>query len=101
MNTESQISLSFTTQIAVVLRAVRTALGWTQQDLANVAKVSKPTIARIESMEMSPRGDTINALVNAFRAEGVEVDILADEVAIRFKTPALLSAQNTLTSSKR
>lgn len=99
--TESQATLSFNTQIAVVLRAVRTALGWTQQDLATIAKVSKPTIARIEGMEMSPRGDTINALVNAFRAEGVEVDILADEVAIRFKTTALLSAQNTLTSSKR
>lgn len=101
MNTESQIDLSFNTQVAVVMRAVRTALAWTQQDLADIAKVSKPTIARIESMEMSPRGDTINALINAFRKEGVEVDILADEVIVRFKKPALLLSQQNLTVSKR
>ena len=88
MITESQVALSFNTQIAVVMRAVRTALAWSQQDLATKANISKPTIARIESMGMSPRADTINALMNVFRAEGEEIDILAEEVIVRFKKSA-------------
>jgi transcriptional regulator with XRE-family HTH domain len=96
MATESQVVLSFNTQIAVVMRAVRTALAWSQQDLAVRANISKPTIARIESMGMSPRADTINALMNVFRAEGVEIDILAEEVIVRFKKSALLELQKNL-----
>ena len=96
MITESQVALSFNTQIAVVMRAVRTALAWSQQDLATKANISKPTIARIESMGMSPRADTINALMNVFRAEGVEIDILAEEVIVRFKKSALLELQKVL-----
>jgi predicted transcriptional regulator len=96
MTTESQVELSFNTQIAVVMRAVRTALAWTQQDLATKANISKPTIARIESMGISPRADTINALINVFRAEGVEIDIMAEEVIVRFKKSALLELQANL-----
>ena len=94
MNTESQSSLSFNAQIALVIRAVRTALAWSQQDLATKANISKPTIARLESMSMSPRADTINNLLNVLRAEGVEIDILAEEVIVRFKKTALLELQN-------
>ena len=100
MITESQPALSFNTQIAAVMRSVRTALGWSQQDLATKSKISKPTIARIESMGMSPRADTINMLLNVFRAEGVEIDILAEEVIVRFKKTALLELQNNLTNVK-
>jgi len=96
MTTESQAPLSFNTQIAVVMRAVRTALAWSQQDLATKSKISKPTIARIESMGLSPRADTINTLLNVFRTEGVEIDILAEEVIVRFKKSALLELQNNL-----
>jgi predicted transcriptional regulator len=78
------------------MRAVRTALAWTQQDLATKANISKPTIARIESMGISPRADTINALINVFRAEGVEIDIMAEEVIVRFKKSALLELQANL-----
>ena len=96
MTTESQVTLSLNTQIACAIRAVRTALAWSQQDLADRAHISKPTIARIESMFMSPRTDTINALINAFREEGVEIDILAGEVFIRFRERALLKLQKNL-----
>jgi transcriptional regulator with XRE-family HTH domain len=96
MNTESQSSLSFNAQIALVIRAVRTALAWSQQDLATKANISKPTIARLESMSMSPRADTINNLLSVLRAEGVEIDILAEEVIVRFKKVAILELQNNL-----
>jgi len=98
MTEEVQGVLLFNTQIAVALRGVRTALAWTQQDLATRAKVSKPTIARIESLDISPRGDTIHALLSAFRQEGVEIDMLADEVIVRFTKPALLHAQGNLST---
>lgn len=100
MNNESQSSLSFNAQIALVIRAVRTALAWSQQDLATKANISKPTIARLESMSMSPRADTINNLLNVLRAEGVEIDILAEEVIVRFKKVAILELQNNLTQPK-
>lgn len=100
MNTESQSSLSFNAQIALVIRAVRTALAWSQQDLATKANISKPTIARLESMSMSPRADTINNLLNVLRAEGVEIDILAEEVIVRFKKVAILELQNNLAQPK-
>ena len=100
MNTESQSSLSFNAQIAPVIRAVRTALAWSQQDLATKANISKPTIARLESMSMSPRADTINNLLNVLRAEGVEIDILAEEVIVRFKKVAILELQNNLAQPK-
>lgn len=100
MSTEDQYTLSFNTQIALVLRAVRTALAWSQKDLAIKAAISKPTIARIESMTISPRADTINNLMNVSRTKGVEIDILSDEIIIRFKKTALLELQNNLATPK-
>lgn len=100
MTTKSQDELSLNTKIASVIRAVRTALAWSQQDLADRAHISKPTIARIESMFMSPRADTIDALITAFREEGVMIDILAEEVSIRMNKSALLKLQKTLSKPK-
>jgi len=40
-------------KIAVALRAARTALGWNQQEMADLTNVSKSTIARIETLEMA------------------------------------------------
>jgi predicted transcriptional regulator len=101
MNSEDQDNLSFNTQVAVVIRSARTALGWNQEDLANLTSLSKPTIARIESLGISPRGDTINALLNVFRKAGIEIEILSDEVRIIYKKEALLLAQKKLSVSKR
>lgn len=99
--TESQYDVCFNTQLAVIMRAVRTALVWTQQDLATKAKISKPTIARIETMDMSPRADTIDALLAVFRGEGVEVDISPEQVTIRFKKASLFESQKNLLLLKK
>jgi predicted transcriptional regulator len=37
-------------KIAVAIRAARTAIGWSQQELADKFKVSRPTIARMETL---------------------------------------------------
>lgn len=96
MTTESQAEASFGTQIALVIRAARAALGWSQEELANRASISKPTIARIEMSGISPRADTINTLMKVFKSQGVEVDILDEEIVIRYKKAALLALQDRL-----
>lgn len=93
MSTESAGNISFGTQIATVIRAARTGLGWSQQVLATATGISKPTIARIEMSNISPRADTIDTIIQVFRARGVEIEILDGEVAIKFRKSALLSVQ--------
>ena len=95
MNTESQ-EVSYRTQVALTIRAARTALGWSQEELAKRASISKPTIARIEMSGISPRADTLNTLMQVFKKQGVEVEMDADEVSIRYNKKALLTLQTLL-----
>jgi transcriptional regulator with XRE-family HTH domain len=95
MNTESQ-EVSYRTQVALTIRAARTALGWSQEELAKRANISKPTIARIEMSGISPRADTLNTLMQVFKKQGVDVEMDADEVSIRYNKTALLTLQNLL-----
>jgi transcriptional regulator with XRE-family HTH domain len=95
MTTESQ-EVSYRTQVALTIRAARTALGWSQEELAKRASISKPTIARIEMSGISPRADTLNTLMQVFKKQGVEVEMDADEVSIRYNKTALLTLQTLL-----
>ena len=95
MNTESP-EVSYRTQVALTIRAARTALGWSQEELAKRANISKPTIARIEMSGISPRADTLNTLMQVFKKQGVDVEIDADEVSIRYNKTALLTLQTLL-----
>ena len=95
MNTEGQ-EVTYRTQVALTIRAARTALGWSQEELAKRAKISKPTIARIEMSGISPRADTLNTLMKVFKKQGVDVEMDADEVLIRYNKTALLTLQNLL-----
>lgn len=95
MITESQ-EITYRTKVALVIRAARTALGWSQEELAKQACVSKPTIARIEMSGISPRADTLNTLMQVFKAQGVEVEMGDNEVVIKYKNTALLTLQNRL-----
>ena len=95
MTTQSQ-EISYRTQVALTIRAARTALGWSQEELAKRASISKPTIARIEMSGISPRADTLNTLMQVFKKQGVDVEMDADEVSIRYNKTALLTLQNLL-----
>ena len=97
MSTEGQ-EISYRTQVALAIRAARTALGWSQEELAKRASVSKPTIARIEMSGISPRADTLNALMQVFKGQGVAVVMGNDEVAINYRKDALLTLQNHLSA---
>lgn len=98
--TESQEEVQYNTQVAVLLRAIRTGLGWTQQQLAEKAQVAKPTISRIEKMDIASRNDTVRAILNTFEKEGVVVTTLYEELTITFKKPALLEAQKNISETK-
>lgn len=92
MITESQ-EVSHRTQVALTIRAARTALGWSQEELAKRASVSKPTIARIETGGISPRAETLNTLMKVFHAQGIDVETDEGGVAIRYSNKALLTLQ--------
>jgi len=95
MSTESQ-EISYRTLVALTIRSARSALGWSQEELAKRANISKPTIARIEMSGISPRADTLNTLMQVFKKQGVDVEIDADEVSIRYNKTALLTLQTLL-----
>lgn len=54
------------------LRAARALLGWSQQDLADMAIVSLNAVTRLERAEVDPRMSTVTALERALRKAGVE-----------------------------
>ena len=95
MSTKGQ-EISYRTQVALAIRAARTALGWSQQELALKASISKPTIARIEMSGISPRADTLNTLMQVFKGQGVEVTIGNEEVLVKYSKAALLTLQEQL-----
>ncbi len=53
------------------VRAARGWVGWTQQDLADKAGVSKTSIATFERGESVAYDDTLTAIRHAFEAVGV------------------------------
>ena len=95
MTTESP-DISYRRQVALTIRAARTALGWSQEELSKQASVSKPTIARIEMSGISPRADTLNTLMQVFKGQGVEVTIGNEEVSVKYSKAALLTLQEQL-----
>ena len=57
----------------LALKTARTALGWSQSDLANLAKLSKTTIARFETFEGGMRLDNFKMILRLFKEHGVSV----------------------------
>lgn len=55
------------------IRAARSLLGWTANDLAEKSGVSYPTVQRLDSTKgmLSGRHDTIEAIRNALSASGI------------------------------
>ena len=58
------------------IKAARSLLGWSQDDLADHSRVSKPTIGRLEATDsdepIGGRPETGEALVAALEKAGVE-----------------------------
>ena len=84
-------------KIAVAMRAVRGALGINQADFASLIGVSKPTVARVETLEAPMRLDAYSNMLQKLREMGVRVDTLYTEsVQVEFEPKALESLLNKL-----
>jgi transcriptional regulator with XRE-family HTH domain len=62
-------------KIAIALRTARAAIGWNQEEFAQLMGVAKTTVARIETLEMSARAEFISKAMRLFREAGIEVDL--------------------------
>lgn len=84
-------------KLAVALRAARTAVGWSQEELTNLLGMSKTTIARMETMEGGLRADQLSAILKLYKSVGVELEfMLTDEVVVKINTQGLVEAQRRL-----
>lgn len=92
--------VSYPVKMAVLIRALRNAFGMSQTYLAQQGASSRPTVNRIETLDKrSPRSDTLDNLLQVFRARGVEVTIGDEEINIRFTRKALLEAGRGIAAS--
>lgn len=66
-------------KIIVALRAARAAIGWNQEEFSRKLGVAKSTVARIETLEMVPRGDYVVRAMQLFREAGIEIDLYAED----------------------
>ena len=71
-------------QMAILIRAVRSAGGWNQADMAEMSGVSKPTLQRFEQFDVSTRIGTIGKLIKIVKDAGVQFEIHQDRLAIVF-----------------
>ena len=87
-------------KIAVAIRAARAAMGWSQQAFAERMGVAKSTIARIETLEIAPKGDFVLRAIGLFREAGLEIDIQSERgIPITIGSGAILSALDQLNAN--
>lgn len=76
-------------------RAARSLLNWTQEDLANNAAVSRPTITDFESNSRLPMQNNLRSIRDCMFSAGI--DFLEEGsvgVGVRFRTPRLEYLKN-------
>ena len=91
-------TLTNATQLASAIRSGRAALNWSQQELAQKARVSLPTIARIESVASNPRLETVVRLIQTLQDAGVDFEWTDPKKD--FLMGVLLSGQSPKTETK-
>ncbi len=85
-------SIKKNVKIAVAMRTARAAIGWNQQEFADLMGVAKSTIARIEMLEVSPRADVLLQAMELFDRSGLEVDFFKSENLTMVVTAQALDA---------
>ena len=72
------------------IKAARALLGWSQEDLAQAADVSIPTIKRLEAKDgaLGGRGETAEKIVGAILSAGAElIDENGGGAGVRLRKP--------------
>ncbi|PUE31992.1 helix-turn-helix domain-containing protein [Limnohabitans sp. Hippo4] len=84
-------------KIAIALRTARAAIGWNQEEFAQLMGVAKTTVARIETLEMSARAEFISKAMRLFREAGIEVDLYESQgLPIRISLNAVAKSLDDL-----
>jgi transcriptional regulator with XRE-family HTH domain len=84
-------------KIAIAIRSARTAIGWNQQEFADLMEVAKSTITRVETLEMGAKADFLNRAMRLFRDAGVIVDLYQlDTIPMSIESKAILIAKGRL-----
>ena len=84
-------------KIAVAIRTARAAAGWNQQEFADLMKVAKSTVARIETLEIAAKGDFVMRAMRLFRENGIDVDLMsASDLPIRISDRAIAASVDAI-----
>jgi transcriptional regulator with XRE-family HTH domain len=80
-------------KIAVAIRTARAAAGWNQQEFADLMKVAKSTVARVETLEIAAKGHFVMRAMRLFRENGIDVDLMsASDLPIRISDRAIAAS---------
>lgn len=91
--TEIQKSIKF----IVAMRTARAAIGWNQQEFADLMGVAKSTIARIETLEIVPKADFLMQAIELFGRFGISINLFnADGIPVIINDKAIEIAQAKL-----
>ena len=74
------------------IKAARALLDWSQEDLANAARLSITTIYKLEAGHISPRGATMLGVRKAFEDNGLE---FIEPNGVRYHADDLIAHQDT------
>lgn len=78
------------------MRSVRSALGYNQVQFAELIGSSKPTIARIETLEMPMKGELYSRMVERLEEFGIKIDSNLDGVSLHFDERAIAILEGRL-----
>lgn len=84
------------TRIALVMRSVRSALGYNQIQFAELIGSSKPTVARIETLEMPMKGELYSRMVERLDEFGIKIESNLDGVSLHFDERAIAVLEGRL-----
>jgi len=84
------------TRIALVMRSVRSALGYNQVQFAELIGSSKPTIARIETLEMPMKDELYARMVERLEEFGIKIDANLHGVSLHFDERAIAILEGRL-----
>ena len=102
MDTQTPRTPTFSEQLAILVKAVRTAMGWSQADFAQLTGVSRPTLQRLEQKDPTAlRSDSLDKILSTLYEQGVRYELMPDRLSIHFDQQALNKAIAQLNQAKR
>jgi transcriptional regulator with XRE-family HTH domain len=94
----------YKTRMALLVRGLRNFFGLTQNELAEISHVSRPTLSRMEKLEDpdKKRLETIDQVLMSFADMGVNVDFIGDSrIQLTFEPQAFEEAERQLKSKDK